>query len=92
MNLMFVWQVATLFKKDHPHVISAHCIAHRLPLAASQAAPKVPQLQQVKAVLTQLFYYYQKSPVRTAGLNDHFGKILSILVICMCINEYFTLN
>ena len=61
-------QVAGLFKKDQPHIVNVHCIAHRFALAASQAAPKVPSLEQVKSVLTQLFYYYRNSPVRTAGL------------------------
>ena len=62
-------QVAALWKKDQPHIQNVHCIAHRLALAASQAAPKIPGLDKVKSVLTQLFYYYKNSPVKTAGLK-----------------------
>ena len=59
--------VATLLKQTCPWLISNHCVAHRLALAASQAADEVAG--KFKAILAQLYRFYDFSAVRTADLR-----------------------
>jgi hypothetical protein len=76
-----------LLKEKNDQIQSIHCVAHRLALAAAQGAKDVNYMQKFKATLCQLFYFYQNSPVRTAGLRaiqvnatnnyDLFNEILS---------------
>ena len=47
-----------------------HCSSHRLNLASSQAAEKVPYLKKMKSILMQLFKLYSDSCVRQAGLPE----------------------
>lgn len=62
--------VAALLRQTHPSLINIHCIAHRLALAAGQASSSVKYLHKFKAILQQLFIYYEASAVRTAGLRE----------------------
>ena len=62
--------VATLLKKEVPFMIANHCIAHRLALACGQASDEVPYIKKFKAILDQLYRFYDNSPVRTAGLHS----------------------
>ena len=61
--------VATLLKETTPWMISNHCVAHRLALAAAQAADEVPYVKKFKAILAQLYRFYENSAIRTAGLR-----------------------
>ena len=47
--------VAARLKRHSPRMISVHCIAHRLALAAVHAADGIPYLQQFKSLLQTLF-------------------------------------
>ena len=60
---------STLLKQTCPWLISKHCVAHRLALAASQAADEVAYVGKFKAILAQLYRFYDFSAVRTAGLR-----------------------
>ena len=62
--------VAARIREIVPHLVNNHCIAHRLALAAAQASDSIPYLKKFKAVLQQLFCYYEASAVRTAGLKE----------------------
>ena len=62
--------VATLLKARVPFMIANHCVAHRLALACGQASNEIPYLLKFKAVLDQLYRFYDNSPVRTAGLHS----------------------
>ena len=62
--------VATLLKKEVPFMIANHCIAHRLALACGQASDEVPYIKKFKAILDQLYRFYDNFPVRTAGLHS----------------------
>ena len=53
-----------------PHLLSNHCVAHRLALASAQSAAAVPYLEKFKAILSQLFRFYNYSAVRTASLRE----------------------
>ena len=61
--------VAARLKRHSPRMISVHCVAHRLALAAAHAADGNPYLQQFKSLLQTLFYFYQNSAVRMANLH-----------------------
>ena len=60
----------TLLKQKCPWLISNHCVAHCLALAAAQGAEEVPYVKKFKAILSQLYHFYDYSPVRTAGLRE----------------------
>ena len=62
--------VATRLKVHNPHMVSIHCVAHRLALAAAQSADAVPYLKKFKNVMTNLYKFYQNSPVRMAALHS----------------------
>ena len=61
--------VATRLKSYNPSLISVHCVAHRLALAAAQAADTIPYLKKFKKYVSQIFYYYHNSSVRSASLK-----------------------
>ena len=61
--------VSALLKQHVPFLVSNHCIAHRLALACGQAANEIAYLKRFKDLLDQLYRYYEKSPVRMAGLK-----------------------
>ncbi|WAR26837.1 ZN862-like protein, partial [Mya arenaria] len=62
--------VAAQLQTMVPHILVNHCVAHRLALASSQAAEKVPYLLKWKANMEQLFRFYHASGVRTASLLE----------------------
>ena len=62
--------VAARLKRHQPILTSIHCVCHRLALAAAQAGKDVPFInKKFKPTLSQLFYFYQNSPVRMSGLK-----------------------
>ena len=56
-------------RSHNPVMISIHCVANRLALAAAQAADSIPYLKKFKRYLSQIFYYYHNSAVRSASLK-----------------------
>ncbi|XP_070564960.1 zinc finger protein 862-like [Ptychodera flava] len=62
--------VATRMRQRNPMMLNVHCVAHRLALAAAQAMEGVKYLQRLSNILQQLYYYYQNSAVRMAGLKE----------------------
>ena len=61
--------VATRLKRLNNNIISIHCVAHRLALAAGQASQSIPYLRRFKEILSTLFYFYHNSAVRQVGLT-----------------------
>ena len=55
--------------EDQPYVLNIHCMAHKLALCTSQAAESVIFLKKYKEALTNLFYYFKHSSLRTANLS-----------------------
>ena len=55
--------VAALLKQSVPHLIANHCVAHRLALASSQAAGAISYVKKFKAIVEQLYRFYQYNPV-----------------------------
>ncbi|XP_070559661.1 zinc finger protein 862-like isoform X2 [Ptychodera flava] len=62
--------VATQLRELNSSMINIHCVAHRLALAAGQAMAGIPYLKRLSSTLQQLFYFYQNSAVRMAGLQE----------------------
>lgn len=61
--------VAALLKARLLWIIANRCIAHRLALAAGQAANEIPYVKKFKTILDQLYRFYENSAVCTAGLK-----------------------
>ena len=60
--------VTTKFKNENSNIISVHCAAHRLALASSQAANKIPGLVDYQATVNCIYAYFRNSNKNTAGL------------------------
>ena len=61
--------VSTRLKAHAQRLISIHCANHRLALAAAHAADNIPYLKRFKTNIHLLFWFYQNSSVRLAGLH-----------------------
>ena len=53
--------VSKLLKDQVPFLVANHRIAHRLALAAGQAANEITYLKRFKDVLDQLYRFYKNS-------------------------------
>ena len=62
--------VTALLKAEVPWLVSNHCVAHRLALAAAQAADEIPSVKKFQAILGQMYRFYSYSGVRMAGLKN----------------------
>ena len=62
--------VATRFKEKCPHLVSIHCMAHRLNLCTSQASNKVDYLKDMEETFTNLYKYFDKSANRASELKE----------------------
>ncbi|KAJ8043554.1 hypothetical protein HOLleu_10692 [Holothuria leucospilota] len=62
--------VASKLREEIPTLINIHCVAHRLALAAGQAATGIPYVVKFKEIIQQLYQFYQNSAVRMAGLTE----------------------
>ena len=49
-----------------PSLVSVHCVAHKLALAASGAASDVSVVSRFKALLNSMFHYLHQSPARSS--------------------------
>lgn len=61
--------VTSLLKLKNEHLVSIHCIAHRLALASGQAADKVPYLKRYQAMINTIFKYFHYSPKHLSRLK-----------------------
>ncbi|XP_078000900.1 zinc finger protein 862-like [Glandiceps talaboti] len=62
--------VAKQLKQVSSFMIGNHCVAHRLALAVSQAATKIPYVRKFNDTLDSLFRFYEYSPIRMSGLKE----------------------
>ena len=69
--------VSKLLKDQVPFLVANYCIAHRLALAAGQAANEITYLKRFKAVLDQLYRFYENSPVCSAGCLKSIQEVLN---------------
>ena len=61
--------LATLLKKRNPYLSSNHCIAHRLHLAAEDAAEEVPYFDDYKAIVKSIYAFFSNSYKRMYELK-----------------------
>lgn len=53
---------------DQPMCKNIHCVAHKLALCTSQSAENVPYLKKYREILTNIFYHFKHSSLRTTNL------------------------
>jgi predicted ATP-grasp superfamily ATP-dependent carboligase len=65
-------EFATQLKQDIPpwHMLSHHCVAHRLALVSAQAVRDIAYVNKFKNIVEQPFRFYHKRAVRTAALKE----------------------
>ena len=61
--------VAASLKAMNSHIISVHCVCHRLALATGQASTDIKYLRKMKEYLLALWKYFHYSPVRPKHLK-----------------------
>ena len=62
--------VAAKLRELVSHLLSNHCVAHRLALAVAQSTKDITYLKTFKDIFDQLFRFYRNSPVRMAALHE----------------------
>lgn len=62
--------VTTLLKARVPFMIANNCVAYCSALVCGQVSNEIPYLQKFKAVLGQLYRFYDNSSVCTADLHS----------------------
>ena len=62
--------VYALLKHEIPHIIKAHCTAHRLELSFADTLSAVPILQEAKEMLQGLWKQYHYSPKAVRELKE----------------------
>ena len=70
--------LAALLKRDYPHIISIHCLAHRLELSFRDAIAKNANYEKLTTLLLGLYYFYKKSSKQRKGLLQTFEVRLYI--------------
>jgi len=61
--------LAALLKKRNPYLSSNHCIAHRLHLAAEDAAKEVPYFNNYKEIVKSIYTFFSNSYKRMYELK-----------------------
>ncbi|XP_068719463.1 zinc finger protein 862-like [Montipora capricornis] len=62
--------VFALLKRDIPHLIKVHCIAHRLELAFADTVKAIPELVEAKTMLQGIWKHYHYSPKAVRELKE----------------------
>jgi len=62
--------LAALLKKRNPYLTSNHCIAHRLHLAAEDAAKEVPYFSSYKEIVKSIYTFFSNSYKRMYELKS----------------------
>ena len=56
--------VGARLRKDIPHMIQVHCVAHKLALAAGQACKNITLFNEYQLTLKNIYRYFNNSAVR----------------------------
>ena len=62
--------VFALLKRDIPHLVKVHCIAHRLELAFADTVKAIPELEEAKSILQGIWKHYYYSPKAVRELKE----------------------
>ena len=58
--------VASCLKEVNPHLISLHCLCHKLPLGCTKTTAQIEHIKNVDLWLRQLWKLFDNSPKRNA--------------------------
>ena len=61
--------VTGIMKRQNPHLVNIHCVAHRFALCTSQAATGITMFDDYQRYLSDLFYYFKNSAARVSNLK-----------------------
>jgi hypothetical protein len=68
--------VVAKMKEENPHIISVHCMNHRLELAFKDAAKKTPcHKRLIEELLLGLYLFYHHSSLNRANLRNSFKTL-----------------
>ena len=62
--------VSTQLKQIVPGLLTLHCAAHKLALAASETASEVPAVNRFKGLLNCMFHYLHQSPAHSSCFTE----------------------
>ncbi|KAK3084326.1 hypothetical protein FSP39_011612 [Pinctada imbricata] len=62
--------VVQRLREQVPYLVGIHCAAHRCALAASQAAKRIPLLRQYSDTVSNIFFYFSGSALRSNKLRE----------------------
>jgi hypothetical protein len=66
--------LAALLRRDRPHLVAIHCLAHRLELSFKDVVAK-SKLYKTITLLLGLYYLYRKSPKMKKSLTTSFESL-----------------
>lgn len=69
--------LAALIKKDHPEIISVHCLCHRLELAFRDVLKHFKSYEKMMTLLVGIYYFYKRSYKQKQGLLN-VSKVLGV--------------
>ena len=72
--------VVTRIKADVPHLLSVHCVAHRLELGIKDTINQVAYLKKVDGLLSSIYKFYSNSPLNWYNLKET-GAAFNIKVL-----------
>lgn len=67
--------LATLLRRDRPHLVAIHCLAHRLELSFKDVVVKSKLYDKTITLLLGLYYLYRKSPKMKKYLTTSFESL-----------------
>lgn len=57
-------------KEAAPHLVSVHCVAHRLEFGIEDTTKQVPYLANIEELLFSLYKFYHNSPLNWTSLKE----------------------
>ncbi|XP_006813468.1 zinc finger protein 862-like [Saccoglossus kowalevskii] len=61
--------VSAKLRADIPHLVSVHCVAHRLELAIKHALEQCKYFKEIEDFLVNIFKFYKNSPLNWSNLQ-----------------------
>lgn len=62
--------VSTQLKNMNPWIVSVHCAAHKLALAAFHGAKTMPYLLEMQRTINSVYYFFKYSPTRYQKIRE----------------------
>ena len=75
--------VSALIKRDVKHLVTIHCVAHRLELALKVTVKATAYLGTVEKLLLNLYKFYHNSPLNWTNLKES-GVAAGVKILKPC--------